>query len=152
MLIIAHRGNIGGADPAVENHPKQVDRCISGYTWNVEVDVWRDNGGRWWLGHDEPQYEVDIGWLYTRSNFLWIHCKNDDALCFLQNNPMSSEFNYFWHESDDFTITSNGYVWAYPGKNVRKPCRAIAVMPELTSNLSLSNFRGVCTDDPGRYV
>ena len=24
--------------------------------------------------------------------------------------------NYFWHQTDDFTLTSHGYIWTYPGK------------------------------------
>ena len=24
--------------------------------------------------------------------------------------------HYFWHQEDDYTITSKGIIWAYPGK------------------------------------
>ena len=35
--IIAHRGNIGGSNPEVENNPEQIDKCIAeGY--DVEID------------------------------------------------------------------------------------------------------------------
>ena len=27
-----------------------------------------------------------------------------------------SSFNYFWHEEDDFTLTSKGFIWSYPKK------------------------------------
>ena len=36
--------------------------------------------------------------------------------------------NYFWHQNDDYTITSKGYIWAYPGKKLNK--NAIYVLPE----------------------
>jgi hypothetical protein len=26
--------------------------------------------------------------------------------------------NYFWHETDKFTLTSSGYIWTYPGNSV----------------------------------
>ena len=29
-------------------------------------------------------------------------------------------FNYFWHQEDDYTLTSEGYVWVYPGKPLIK--------------------------------
>lgn len=152
MLVISHRGNLSGPNAEVENLPSQIDRCISGYTMNVEVDLWRTYGGQLYLGHDEPTYEVNIGWLYMRCNFLWIHCKNSEALVFLQNHPYSNNFNFFWHESDDYTITSRGYLWAYPGKDISKPARAVAVLPEINSGANLQNFYGVCTDFPEDYI
>ena len=154
MLIIAHRANIGGPDHDLENSPDQVDRCISGYTFNVEVDLWRTHGGELFLGHDEPTHRIDIQWLYMRSNFLWIHCKNVEALCFLQNHPFSTEFRYFWHENDDYTLTSNGFVWAYPGKEMPKPARAVCVMPEwnVHNSETMRNFYAVCTDYPEKFI
>ena len=56
MRLIAHRGNITGPDPSRENHPDYIRQAIDlGY--NVEIDVWRI-GGKFILGHDEPQYEI----------------------------------------------------------------------------------------------
>ena len=52
--IIAHRGNIGGSNPEVENSPEQIDKCISeGY--DVEIDLRYDDLTKTlWLGHDSP--------------------------------------------------------------------------------------------------
>lgn len=150
MLIISHRGNLMGSDPALENHPIQIDRNISQYSMNIEIDL-RVINGHYWLGHDDPQYKIDSDWLYMRSNFLWIHCKNSEALMTLSCHAYSYALNYFWHDKDDYTLTSKGYVWAYPGKNIPFSGPAIAVMPELNSN-DYSRFYGICTDYPERYI
>lgn len=147
MLIIAHRGNLEGPNPDLENNPNQIDRVYSGYGLNSEIDLWKTNEGLF-LGHDYPQYHIEDSWLHMRSNLLWIHCKNIEALCYMQNHAFSEDFNYFWHEEDAYTMTSKGYIWAYPGKRIPKPCRAIAVMPETIrmNNEDLKQFRGICTD------
>lgn len=150
MLIISHRGNLMGSDPALENHPIQIDRCISQYSMNVEVDL-RVINGYFWLGHDEPQYKIDSDWLHMRSNFLWIHCKNVQALVTLINHPYSYDLNYFWHDKDDFTLTSKGYIWAYPNRSIPLTAPAISVMPEI-HNTQVNNFYGICTDYPERYI
>jgi hypothetical protein len=153
MIIIAHRGNIGGSDPEIENHPKQIDRCIAGYQFSVEIDLWKREDGTLALGHDWPEHDVNIHWLHMRSNFLWIHCKNIQALSHLQTNPFRDDFNFFWHENDDYTLTSKGYIWTYPGKEIPYPSRAIAVMPEFNDHdyHDVRTFNGVCTDFPERY-
>jgi hypothetical protein len=56
---------------------------------------------------------------------------------------IGSRFNYFWHQKDDVTLTSKGYIWAYPGKQPLE--NSIAVLPELNEdNLTLAV--GVCSD------
>jgi hypothetical protein len=57
-------------------------------------------------------------------------------------------FNFFWHQNDDYTLTSKGYPWVYPGKMV--PSNGIFVLPE-ECDLELSSIRdmtifGVCSD------
>ena len=53
------------------------------------------------------------------------------------------EINWFWHEQDTLTLTSYGYVWAYPGKQPIKS--SIAVMPEI-NNDNISYCIGICSD------
>jgi len=154
MLVISHRGNVSGKDPSIENDPTHIDRCIRGLEINVEVDLWIFENNQFvefWLGHDEPQYEVSFEWLFTRRNFLWIHCKNMLALVYLHNHHETEKLNFFWHETDDFTMTSRGFIWAYPGIDVSLPIRGIAVMPE-DSGLNIRNFYGICTDTPEKYL
>ena len=68
MILIAHRGNISGPNPEMENRPEYVKKAIDlGY--NVEVDVWYENN-QLFLGHDGPQYKI-----------------KDDFLCLLYTSP-----------------------------------------------------------------
>ena len=61
MILISHRGNFKGRNPEKENHPDYIKDAIErGY--HVEVDVWVNNG-IFYLGHDEPQWRVDVDFL-----------------------------------------------------------------------------------------
>ena len=104
MKLIAHKGNINGPNPAIENNPEQIDVCITaGY--DVEIDLWWDAEERkLWLGRSERQYEITWWWLAGRSNHLWIHCKDFPTLHEFTTN--TSGYNYFWQQGDDYTLTS----------------------------------------------
>ena len=52
--------------------------------------------------------------------------------------------HYFWHQKDDITLTSKGYICAYPGKQPIK--NSIAVLPELYND-DLGVCKGVCSDN-----
>lgn len=146
MKLIAHRGNISGPNLHLENSPEYIDTALK--TYDAEIDL-RVVDDALYLGHDVPQYRITLSWLEERSSKLWIHCKNAEALQYcLQNN-----LHCFWHNIDDYTITSKGYVWAYPGKeNVGDRC--ILVMPELHWTLQESKLHivhGVCSDFVEHY-
>jgi hypothetical protein len=142
MRWIAHRGNLSGPDTK-ENHPNHIDKAISlGY--DVEIDVWVD-GYKIYLGHDNPQYKIDNYFLEKRRNVLWCHAKNIQALKFLLDN----HFHVFFHDKDDYTLTSKGFIWSYPGTELVKG--SICVMPEMADdpeylNKSKHLLHGVCTD------
>jgi len=140
MIRISHRGNINGRFDSYENEPNYIDLAISkGY--DVEIDVWfKDN--ILWLGHDKPQYSTDFKWLSQRVLNLWIHCKNIEALDYFKK--INYDFNYFWHQTDDVTITSKGYFWTYPGKQLTK--NSIAVLPEMISFENIDIAFGICSD------
>ena len=146
--IIAHRANIGGPNPDVENSPDQIDKCIvAGY--DVEIDLRFDRSTEsLWLGHDGPQHRVTWWWLAKRIKNLWIHCKDLDTLHELSVN--TSGYNYFWHQEDDYTLTSKGYLWAYPGKPYT--FHTVIVMPEWEDVnwdfLKNKHCYGICTDYP----
>jgi len=162
MILIAHRGNTTGPNHAMENNPEYVDAALKkGY--HVEVDLFYDDTYGWRLGHDTPRYEIDWEWLVDdmRIDRLWIHCKNLWALQELTYKrsvgPRGSYLNFFYHERDHATITSNGYLWFYPGvhneagyqdKYNKRPA-GIAVMPP--KDMNLKYFAGVCTDDVEFY-
>lgn len=136
MVLIAHRGNIDGKNNK-ENLPEHINDALNkGY--NAEIDL-RYICGKLYLGHDEPEYEINYSYLLTPN--LWIHCKNIDALEYLKdfNNPN----NYFWHQEDDVTLTSSGFLWTYPNKPLTKYSIAVIKGSEIPKNL---NCFGVCSD------
>lgn len=147
MIYISHRGNINGRIEEAENKPEYIEDTIR-LGFDVEIDVWFING-EWFLGHDEPQYQIDLEWIDKRSDRLWVHCKNIEAVeYFYENEDDCKEINWFWHEGDTLTLTSYGYVWAYPGKQPIK--KSIAVMPELNKD-DVSHCVGICSDFINQY-
>lgn len=152
MKIIAHRGNINGPDSNLENHPSQVELAIS-QRFDCEIDLYysKDN---FYLGHDAPNHLVSIEWLLEHRDSLWIHCKNYSALDkFIE---MGESFNFFWHQKDDFTLTSTNLIWTFPGQKVGQ--KSILVLPELYIDFKeigkeiMKKVYGVCTDYPSRFV
>jgi len=139
MILISHRGNIEGKILEKENHPNYIDATLgSGY--DVEVDVWYIDG-KIMLGHDNPQYEVNLRWFTDRINKLWIHCKNMESLIYFRD--CGYDINYFWHQTDDVIITSKDFLWAHPGKQPIN--NSIAVLPELFDD-DIKECIGVCSD------
>jgi len=149
MKFIAHRGNIEGPTEE-ENSPKQIDICIKmGY--DVEIDLrYNSCTNSFGLGHDKSEHEIDWEWLEKRKFNLWIHCKDIDTLYEFTTNPYGLMYNYFWHQEDDFTLTSKNYIWSYPGKPYTN--KSIVVMPEW--GITLDNLPeiaeyecfGICSD------
>jgi hypothetical protein len=140
LKLISHRGNLNGKYPERENTVEYIHHALElGY--DVEIDVWYDHNHGWWLGHDFPQYQIDKQFLSTAG--LWVHCKNAEALDQLAN----SDINFFFHENDPYTLTSKGWIWAYPGYFTS---RGICVLPEIKDQ-DVSNFQGVCSDFIARY-
>ena len=120
MILISHRGNIKGANSSDENRPEYINNALNlGY--NVETDVWFKNNS-FYLGHDMPQFKIDKSFLINKK--IWCHAKNFNSLY-----EMSKiNCHYFWHEEDKYTITSKGYIWAYPGEEINE--NTICVLPE----------------------
>lgn len=139
MIFISHRGNIDGPNEESENNPSYIDLAID-EGFDVEIDLWMV-GSKLYLGHDEPDIKIDENFLLDRESVLWVHCKNGAALDFAANNYL----NCFFHDTDDYTITSAGFVWAYPGKD-RASDHCIMVKPEFFNFPSTENYAGVCSD------
>lgn len=136
MIFISHRGNLNGPNPSEENHPDYI-RSARSTVGGVEIDVWFIDG-KFVLGHDEAQYEVNKEFLY--GNNMWCHAKNIEAL----DEMTSVGIHCFWHQEDNYTLTSMGYIWTYPGQKLTK--NSIAVMPELVNLKNASPAVGVCSD------
>lgn len=150
MKIIAHRGNLNGPDPENENKYSYIQSCLD-LGFDVEIDIWAIDG-QLYLGHDKPQYAIDKPSVASVGLNGWFHCKNLGALEYFKDNFNS--LNYFWHQSDDYTITSNGYFWTYPGKSIGS--QSIIVLPEIIEGNNVvkmlaENPYGVCTDYPKKY-
>ena len=112
MILIAHRGNLIGPKPEMENNPFYIDTAIKqGY--DVEIDIRGSFQDGFYLGHDEPQYQVEPDWLFERAEKLWIHAKSIEA--FYSLTQQVTAFNVFWHQEDYYTLTTRNFIWAYPG-------------------------------------
>ena len=138
--FIAHRGLLNGPDSVLENHPEQLLKAAAmGY--GIECDL-RYITGTWWLGHDYGKYQIDMEFFKAvafgkegddikHSPRIWIHCKTLETLQEMHRmrnlfriNPSTFEMsksglfwhnlNWFYHETDNATITSNGIVWTHP--------------------------------------
>lgn len=110
--------------------------------FDVEIDVWYTDS-KLWLGHDKPQYEVTLQWINERKEKLWMHCKNIQAIEFFNWFRHDNKLNCFWHETDTVTLTSRGYIWAYPGTQPIE--NSITVLPEIHKE-DIRQSLGICSD------
>lgn len=139
MKKIAHRGNVSGPSQ-YENQPRYIERALElGY--DAEIDVWLISE-QLWLGHDKPQYEIDLSFLSQHKERLWIHCKNIEALDYFVD--LQDSYQYFWHEEDKYTLTSNNLIWTYPGIDANKNCIVVIFDKEIPKEYS--QVFGVCGD------
>ena len=143
MKIISHRAYIDGADPNVENHPVAIQALLDSGI-QVEIDVWYIDEG-YLLGHDSPKYQVDEAFL--KQEGLWCHAKNKDAL----ERMLASEVHCFWHQEDDYAITSKGYIWAYPSKETSGK-NTVLLFPERHTEIEYSKYDFICTDYINKYL
>lgn len=137
MKLISHRGNVNGIKLETENKPEY----IVDIPYDVEIDVWYVND--WYLGHDYPQYRVNYEFLSNKK--FWIHAKNHLAIAQL----IKSDLRYFWHETDQLTLTSKNDIWTFPGKTLIPG--AIAVLPEMFPTWDITLAGGICSDFIERY-
>jgi len=136
MIVISHRGNINGICADTENNPIHIQKLLN-TNIPVEIDVWFKNSN-FYLGHDIPVYRIETNFL--RQKNLWCHAKNIEAFeQLLKINALC-----FWHQTDDYTLTSNGFIWTYPSKTT---C-AQSIIVDLSNNWKSCNYTcyGVCTD------
>lgn len=140
MIIISHRGNLNGVDSDLENTPEAILRSLD-LGFDVEVDL-RLHNDKLYLGHDEPQYRVDLNFL-KQSN-VWVHAKNKEVVPLLINEK---NIHWFWHETDQLTLTSRGYVWCFPGHEIGG-----GIMVDCEQKVPIGiTLLGVCTDNPIKW-
>ena len=76
-------------NPLNENTEKQIKLAIK-EGFDVVVDVWVKSN-KIYLGHDEPQYKIPYKFLVKYANYLWIHCKNLEAVVFFKERNQEFE-------------------------------------------------------------
>jgi len=148
MYFIAHRGNMEGPSPEYENKPNYIVGGLHAHSWlHCEIDVWV-MAGDIFLGHDAPQYRVNEEFLINAR--IWCHAKNLAAFEKMLDNPL---IHCFWHQEDDFILTSRGYIWTFPGQPLAD--KSIWVLPEVTNfSYSFENTPkhvGICSDYIARF-
>lgn len=138
MILISHRGNLDGPIKKYENHPDYLNEALNS-NFNIEIDLFYD-GNYLWLGHDNPQYKLkDNEWLEDER--IWCHAKNIKTLNYLINQK---NIHSFFHQNDDVTLTSNGFIWTFPNKEVFS--NSIIVVQEKIMKSQLPSCYGICSD------
>ena len=152
---ILHRGLSDGPSVELENNYENLLVRI-GEGWQVEVDVWFEDG-RWFLGHDyevAKRREISDSELEALSSGSWFHCKNVAALGEMSRLSQGRPgWRFFSHDRDEAVLTSTGQIWCYPG--VSCDYNSIAVLPERCEQWSLgkSGLVGVCSDYlPAKFI
>ena len=137
MKIISHKGNLNGSNSITENSILAINTALD-QGFDVEIDVWSKNG-KWYLGHDKPNYKINESFLENKK--LWCHAKNLDALNLMLKN---NKIHCFWHQNDDFTLTSKNYIWTYPNKNTTDNSIIVLIQKQKIPRRTF----GLCTDFP----
>lgn len=133
---IAHRGNLDGPNEERENSLDYLWEALT-KGFQIEVDVWMKRG-QLMLGHDHPQYPINIGFLLAPGR--WCHAKNIGAMEIL----LQSGAHCFWHRDDAITLTSRGFVWTYPGTQLI--ANSVCLLLNKPESIEWTNAIGVCSD------
>lgn len=146
MILISHRGNLTGSQPEKENQPDYIQNVIGKTDFHVEVDVWCFVN-KLWLGHDRPIYPISLE-FFNRNKFrFWIHCKNLSALNYFLSLKVNNSnlYNFFFHKTDNYTLTSNNFIWTYP-KNPVVSRSILVVDGAHHQNIKKFECYGICSD------
>lgn len=141
MLKIAHRGNTIGKSPD-ENKPSHVLNALS-QGFDAEVDIWFYENSLW-AGHDGARYLLNSDFMDNNLviDHVWFHCKNLEALTYFLDSPI--KYKFFWHQNDNYALTSNNIIWTYPGKELSPKSVIVTFEEEIPEEYR--NTFGVCGD------
>lgn len=134
--IISHRGNTTGPQKR-DNITSKLEEAAEDIL--VEVDVWNVDED-WYLGHDAPEKETTFDFI-SNKNFI-LHAKNLQALL----NLTETDLHYFWHQEDDFTLTSKNLIWTYPNGEVTTRSIIVCQTLEEVEKYKDEDIWGICTD------
>jgi hypothetical protein len=139
--FISHRGNLVHKDLNRENKIASIMNVIE-KGFDCEIDIWSIDNNLY-LGHDKPDEKINIKTIFELKKNLWIHCKNLEGLNFFTENSID-DLNYFWHQQDDYTLTSLNFIWTYPNKKVSNN----SVIVDLSHTVKIDKtIYGVCSDN-----
>ena len=79
------------------------------------------------------------------NQFFWCHAKNFEAL----NRLLKIRANCFWHENDEYTLTSNNKIWTFPEKRVTINSIIVCHTKQETKKMSKKDIYGICSDYVG---
>jgi hypothetical protein len=147
MKLISHRGNLNGPEVSSENLPASIEKVIN-LGFDCEIDFWC-LGKKYFLGHDKPENEINLSFLNNYKDFLWVHCKNLEGLNEILNLPF--KIGAFWHQSDYFTLTTNGYIWTFPGQPTTRKSILVNLDQEVIDLKQLDVY-GICSDYIQRLI
>jgi hypothetical protein len=141
MIYVAHRGNVNGRDPDLEN---TVDYCLEAHKQDywLEVDLWAADG--LFLGHDGPVNEVskECG-LFVGADDILIHAKDLNTVRWCIENGV----HWFFHEGDEVTCSSRGY----PISHVRNGPVFGVISMVFEYGPQVGECLGVCSDEVFKY-
>jgi hypothetical protein len=142
MKYISHRGNLTEVNPLLENTPDYIDLAIA-EGFDVEIDV-RFLNGKLYLGHDTPDYLIDIEWLTARKKSLWVHTKDVFSLSLLNEYDL----NLFFHEKERHTIIHNSrFIWTHDiDESIDKSIIPLLQISDLDLFEKYKHVSGVCSD------
>jgi hypothetical protein len=138
MINIAHRGNFCGELPEHSNKPSHLRHALTLDYWII-CDVQTHNG-ELHFGHEEPLDLVDFK-ILTHEHTICRAC-DLDAVQVLHNLGA----HYFWNQSDDISITSEGIILCFNGKRLR---HRNAIWVDLDGYYMLEdadNILGICSN------
>jgi hypothetical protein len=140
MKFISHRGNILSKNVKLENTIPYINDALSkGYY--VEIDVWLIKD-KLYLGHDNPDNITEKSFLCNDK--ILCHAKNREAFEYMLKYP---EIHCFWHQEDEYTLSSLGIPIVYPNKtpinNSIVMVRDVNILREL---INRKDIYGICCD------
>tara|TARA_Y100000593_G_scaffold16106_1_gene31797 strand:+ start:23945 stop:24388 length:444 start_codon:yes stop_codon:yes gene_type:complete len=146
MILYAHRGNINGPNSNEENKPSYILSAIN-EGFHVEIDIYYLDE-KYYLGHDEPQYEIDEYFLENPK--LICHAKNSEAFLKMRKNP---NIHCFWNDLDLYAVTSNSFYWTLDSDPPKGYKNLIFCKPNLKeiSKFWVNKFFGYCSDYVGLF-
>ncbi len=129
--LVAHRGNINGAKPEVENLPQYILAALN-EGFSVEADFRmiynfldnEDADAQIYWGHDKPDYQSPVSFgddlvaaVQNTDKLVYLHAKDpvtfvSHAKAFPEIFPFSIDL--FYNEADAVTMTLNGKFWIHP--------------------------------------